>query len=320
MGTGYIAAEFAKDLALLEDADLVAVASRDTADASRFAAAHGVPRSYGTYGELLADPDIDAVYIATIQSAHHDVTLLALQSGKPTLVEKPFTVNAEQAFDVISAAQKGGVFLMEAMWTRFVPHIVDLRMLLSAGGLGDVRTVIVDHADRVEDGSQRIFDPLRAGGALLDLGVYCVSFASMVLGSPSQIAAVGCLTNGVDSQTSAVLSHANGSQAVLTTSLEAKGTNRAAIIGTEARVEIDGKFYVPSSFSVIWPDGRTERHGYTRIGQGLRYQAHEVARCVRAGLVESPAMPLLETLQIMRTMDQIRSQIGVVYPDDHRQG
>ena len=320
IGTGYIASEFAGDLRLLVDAEVIAVASRDAERADNFAKEFGIPRHYVGYEGLVNDPDVDAVYIATIQSTHRDNALLAIEAGKPVLVEKPFTLNSEQARDVVAAARAKGVFLMEAMWTRFVPHIVEIRQLLATDALGDVRTLIADHGQPYpNDPSLRIFDQRRGGGALLDLGVYCVSLASMIFGAPTHITAVSDSSfPGVDGQTSILLQYRGGQQSVLTTSMEAKGTNRAAVIGTEARLEIDSVFYAPSSFTLVRPDGTADRHPYTRVGQGLRYQAAEVARCLQAGLFESPSMPLDETIEIMSTMDQVRAQIGLVFPQDRR--
>ncbi len=200
----------------------------------------------------------------------------------------------------------------------FLPHMVEIRELLAAGVLGQVRTVTADLGARFPpDAESRVFAPALGGGALLDLGVYPVSFAWMVLGAPTAITAVGNQTvTGVDAQTSIIFQYAGGSHAVLTTTLEAEGANRATIIGTAARIEVDPVFLRPSSFSLVYPDGTTNRHEHTSVGIGLRYEAAEVARCVRAGLPESPAMPLDESVQIMETLDEIRRQIGLIYPEE----
>ena len=207
---------------------------------------------------------------------------------------------------------------MEAMWTRFLPHVVEIRGLLADGALGDVRTVLADHGQRfVPDPDHRIFAPELGGGALLDLGVYPVSFASLVLGTPTRISAVSDPAfTGVDGQTSMVLRDDDGRHAVLTTTSLAVTPNRAAIVGTDARIEVDPVFYRPVSFDLVRRDGTVERHEHPRVGHGLRYQAAEVARCVRAGLTESPGMPLDETVAILTTLDEVRRQIGLRYPQE----
>jgi predicted dehydrogenase len=317
LGAGRIAAAMVTDLALLDDVQVVAVASRrDVGSAQRFAAEHGVARAYGSYEELVADDSVDAVYVSPIHPLHHDAALLAIQAGRATLVEKPFTMDATEARELVDAARARGVFLMEAMWARFVPHMVRVRELLAEGALGDVRLVVADHCQWfAEDPGNRLFDPTQGGGALLDLGIYPVSFASMVLGTPDGITAVSTPAfTGVDGTTSMVLSYDGGAQSVLTTTLAAAGPNRAAIVGTEARIEIDPTFYVPSAFTLTRRDGSVERWDEPRVGHGLRHEAAEVMRCVRAGRLESEVLPLDETVAIMATLDEVRRQIGLVYP------
>jgi predicted dehydrogenase len=205
---------------------------------------------------------------------------------------------------------------MEAMWTRFLPHMCAVRDVLAAGTLGDVVTVTADHGQWfVADAEHRVFAPALGGGALLDLGVYPVSLASMVLGAPDVVTARSSKAfTGVDAQTSVILDHPGGAQAVLTTTLLARSPTRAAIVGTDARLEIDTVWYQPSSFTVISRDEQVlQRYDKPRTGNGLRYQATELVRCLRAGETESPVMPLDETLAVMRTMDEIRRQIGLTY-------
>jgi predicted dehydrogenase len=234
-----------------------------------------VPRRHASYAALVNDDDVDVVYVATPHPSHAETALLAIEAGKHVLVEKPFTLNAAEARAVVEAARARGVFCMEAMWTRFLPHVARIRELLAAGALGDIRTVIADHGQWFErDAAHRLFAPALGGGALLDLGVYPVSFASMVLGTPSRVTAVGDLAfTGVDAQTSMLLQYDGGAHAVLTTTLEAVGTTRAAIIGTEGRIEVDRRFYGPTTFSLIRRDG-------SRDGEVERYdEPHEAAAC-----------------------------------------
>jgi predicted dehydrogenase len=319
IGTGGIATSFATDLVLMPDASLVAVGSRDPSTADEFGARFDVPHRHGSYAELVNDPDVDAVYVATPHPGHHDAALAAIIAGKAVLVEKPFTMNANEASSLIDAARSRGVFLMEAMWARWLPHMVRVRELLAAGALGDVRVVIADHNQWFErDPSFRLFDPALGGGALLDLGIYPVSFASMVFGAPARVTAVSDrAVTGVDATTSAILQYDGGAHAMVSTSLEVAGPNRAAIVGTEARIEIDAVFYAPTTFTLIGRDGTVlERFDQRHDGRGMQHEAAEVMRCMRAGELESDVLPLDETLAIMETLDEIRRQIGLVYPNE----
>jgi predicted dehydrogenase len=319
IGTGGIAARFAADLRLLDEAELVAVGSRSQAAADSFGEQFGAARRHPSYADLVADPDVEAVYVSTPHPGHHDATVLALEAGKAVLCEKPFMINAREADHVIGLARQRGLFLMEAMWTRFLPHMVRVRQLLDSGVLGEIRTVHADHGQWFEpDPSHRLFDPALGGGALLDLGVYPVSFASFVLGDPARVTAVSDPAfTGVDGQTSVLLQYPDGAHAVLTTTLWAAGPNRAAVVGTRGRIEIDGTWYAPTTFTVLSRDDQVvERYQVPRVGHGLRYQAAEVARCVRAGRTESAVMPLDETSTIMATMDEVRRQIGLAYPGE----
>src|SRR5919202_3006750 len=247
IGTGGIAATFTDDLQLLPDAEVVAVGSRSQQSADEFAAAHGVERAHPTYEGLLTDGEVAVVYVATPHPWHHPVAMQALAGGKPVLVEKPFTMTGDEAQDVADAARRTGTFCMEAMWAWFNPHLVRVREVLAAGELGEITTVLADHGQWfAEDRDSRLFAPELGGGALLDLGIYPVSFASMVLGSPTRVTgrATSAFT-GVDAQTSVLLEHAGGAHAVLTTTLRAVSPITAAVVGTEGRLEIDGPWYAP---------------------------------------------------------------------------
>ena len=228
------------------------------------------------------------------------------------LVEKPFTMNADEAREVVPVARETGLFAMEAMWTRFLPHVAVIRKWLADGVLGDIVTVTADHGQWfAEDPAFRLFAPELGGGALLDLGIYPVSFASMVLGPPSRIVAIGDPAfTGVDAQTSMLFGYDGGAQALLTCTLRAKSPTRAAIVGTKARIEVDGDFYAPTAVSLITRYGEPTRVESEHEGRGLRHQADEVARRLAAGEVESPLMPLDETISIMATMDAVLEQIA----------
>lgn len=316
LATGGIAHSFARDLTLLPDAELVAVGSRTQQGADAFAAEFDVPHRHGSYAELAADPDVDVIYVSTPHPGHCAATLESIGGGKAVLVEKPFAMDAGETRQMIDAARSAGVFLMEAMWTRFLPHIVRIREILAAGTLGEIAYLTAEHGQWFpRDPEHRLFAPSLGGGALLDLGIYPVSFAHLVLGAPARVTAVSePAFTGVDATTSMVLQYAGGAHAVLTTSLAAASDNPAAIYGSEARLEIDGWFYTPGSFRVIARDGtELERFETPPQGRGMQHQAAEVGRCLRAGLTESPLLPLDETLAIMLTLDEVRAQIGLDY-------
>ncbi|GEA85817.1 MAG: Gfo/Idh/MocA family oxidoreductase [Cellulomonas sp.] len=317
LGAGRIAGAFADAVTQHTRAQLVAVGSRHRDRAERFATAHGIPTTHLGYEALVEDPQVDAIYVATPHSEHLEHALLAIRAGKHVLVEKAFTRNAAEAEQVFTAAREAGVFVMEAMWTRFLPHVAALHQVIDAGEIGEIVNVTADHGQLMAfDPTSRLYDPALAGGALLDLGVYPVSFAHDLLGAPDAVLAAGTLTEtGVDGQVSIVLSYGARTQATLSTTLWAKTPTVALISGTEGSIEVAGPFYTPTSFQVTRVDGR--RWTFEQPGaKGLQYEAAEVARRVAAGDVESPRMSWQGTLEVMRTLDEVRRQIGVVYPGE----
>jgi predicted dehydrogenase len=317
MATGGIAHTFATDLRdHVPDAELVAVGSRAQATADAFADEFDIPHRHGTYAALAADPDVDAIYVSPPHPFHRDAAMLAIEAGKAVLLEKPFTMDLASSTELVDAARSAGVLLVEAMWTRFLPTMARVREILAAGTLGEITYLTAEHGQWFpSDPNHRLFAPSLGGGALLDLGIYPVSFAHMVLGEPSRITAVSDPAfTGVDATTSVILQYPSGAHAVLTTSLAAASNNPAAIYGTEARLELDGWFYTPTSFGVVARDGTVlESYDPPDGGRGMEYEAIEVGRCLREGLTESPLMPLAETLAVMGTMDEIRHQIGLDY-------
>ena len=316
IGTGGIAKAFARDLSYFNSHIVQAVGSRSLEKASDFALEFPGCASYGSYEDLVADPMIDAVYVATPHPQHVANTILALNAGKPVLCEKPFAVNAVEAQAMVAAARENGVPLLEAMWTRFLPHIATVRELLNSGVIGQIVSVEADHGQYlINHENPRLTEPDLAGGALLDLGIYPVSFAHMVLGKPDRITASGVLTaKGVDGQTSAILDYKNGAQAVVTTTLITGTPCRATIAGTLGRIEIDRTFYNPASMRVVMQDGTTTEYPNTYKGHGLREQAAELERMVRNAEIESPLLTHQMSIQIMQTLDEIRNQIGLRYP------
>jgi predicted dehydrogenase len=312
IGTGGIAETFAADLMFTDSGRAAAVGSRHLHSANRFADEFDIPNRHASYEALVTDPEVDVVYVATPHPVHHANALLALRAGKPVLVEKAFTMNAAEAEELVAVARAEGLFLMEAMWTRFLPHIAEIRRLLAEGALGDIVTVTADHGQWfAKDPDFRLFAPELGGGALLDLGVYPVSFASMVLGKPDRIVSlIDPAFTGVDGQTSMLFGYASGAQAVLTCTSSAKSPTRGAIVGTDARIEIDGDFYAPTSFTLISRTGERTYFDSQTEGKGLWHEAEAVARCLREGLLESPLMPLDESVSIMQTMDAVLAQFS----------
>lgn len=328
LGTGLVASIFTSDLRLSPDAEIHAVASRRPGGAKEFCQTYGVPKAYDSYEELVADPEIDLVYVAVPHSAHFESARLAIEAGKPTLVEKPFTINAAEAEHLIQAASKKKVFLMEAMWSRFLPHMIEIRKLVADGAIGEVRTVLADFGLRFDPNHQehRLYDPALGGGALLDLGVYSASFVVSFLGADLTIRALATKTaTGVDSELSAVIRDEEGRHGVVTTSLSAELSSRGLIAGTKGRIEIGYSFNGPADFEVVTlgdgnPAPTSARHTHSgRVeGKGMRFQAEEAARCVSDGMLESPIMPHDLTLRVMRAMDEMRLQTGISYAADDR--
>jgi predicted dehydrogenase len=316
---GWIAGQFAGALHRHSKSRVVAVGSSSADRAKEFAARYGVERAYGSYEALVADQDIDAVYVASPHSHHFEQARMALLAGKPVLVEKAFTQNAAQASALIDLARESGLLLVEAMWSRFLPHYDIVRQLLADGTLGEVQTVISDHGQHFElEPSHRLLNPALAGGALLDLGIYPISFTSFVLGAPEEIQATGTMTStGVDAQVSAVL-RTGRAHGIISTTQTAASPTTASISGTAGRVEIAGPFYQPQAVRFTDLAGNTlETTPDSVVGhEGLVYQAAHFAELLTAGATDSPLLPLGETLSIMRTMDEIRRQIGLVYPNE----
>ena len=310
IGTGAIAAAWVEDMRMTDSGTVVAVGSRKLETAERFADRWNIRGRHGSYEALTLDAGVDAVYVATPHPLHSPCAQLALRAGKPVLVEKPFTVDAGEAEALVALARSAGVFLMEAMWTRWLPHIVEIRRLLAERALGDIVSVTADHGQWfAPDSDFRRFALELRSGALADLGVYPVSFASMVLGAPERI--VSLITPapaGGDDVTSMVFSYPSGAHALLNCTLLGKSPTRGSIVGTDARIEIDGDFYRPSSFTLISREGTQTRFEVPHEGWGLRHQSDEVARCLEQGLLESPVMTLDESISVMATMDAVRAQ------------
>ena len=315
LGPGGIAQAFAKDLTFIHGHTIAAVGSRSLENAQKFSAQFG-GTAYGSYEELVADPSVDAIYVATPHPAHHDNVILALNAGKPVLCEKPFAVNAKQAQSMVDAASRKSVALMEAMWARFLPHYAKVREIVESGVLGPILSIHADHGQRLADqGITRLIEPELAGGALLDLGIYPVSFAHMILGNPSEITSQAVMTEkGVDAQTSMIFKYDSGAQAVLTTTMIEQTPCRAVVAGLNGWLEIDRTFYNPSAMRVVLNNGTVTEYPNSYNGHGLREQAEIFKQLVRSGKLESDILTWTDTVDIMKSLDTVRAQIGLKYP------
>ncbi len=316
-GPGAIATGFATGLAELGDAPLVGVGSRSIDRAREFAGRFGAPNAHGSYEELAADPDVDIVYVATVQSRHMDDTIMFLEAGKHVLCEKPFAINEAQGRRMIDTAKANGVFVMEALWSRFLPAYVAMREVIASGEIGEPTFVDADFGFRRPfDPTHRLFDLAQGGGCLLDLGIYPIHLAQMVLGVPTTIRGTGHIgKSGVDECTVGALGFANGAVAVVKSAINTAMPTTARVCGTEGFIEVPTMMHCPDSITVQRGSERREVSAPI-VGQGLKYQAVEVQRCVAEGLLESPVMPHADTLSLARTMDAIRADIGMKYPGE----
>jgi predicted dehydrogenase len=314
LAPGAIAHDFVSTMHRNTDQRVHAVASRTATRAAAFAAAHGIPRHYGAYQQLVDDPEIDVVYVAAPHSEHRNLALLAIAAGKHVLIEKPIALDAAQAIEIADAARAAGVFAMEAMWSRYLPQASVIAELLDAGELGDVKLVTVNLGWKNEfDPTSRMYDPALGGGAMLDAGVYSLWFSQFVLGVPSSVRAAGILApTGVDVQAAATLDFGGRAQASITTSILIDTPGLATIEGTAASLRFDGSFVFPAAFHVVaggetraWsdPTAPTGR-------DGLAWEATALAAFVAEGRTESPLHSLDDSISLMRTIDEVRAQVG----------
>ena len=318
LATGGIAHAFTADLRTA-GLDVVAVGSRSAESARAFAEQYGIAHAHGSYEELVADPEVDIVYVASPHSHHLAHATLALEAGKHVLIEKAVTLDADEAMALRDLAAARGLLVMEAMWTRYLPHMVRVREIVAAGTLGEVRTVIADHTQRISDDPAHRLNALElGGGALLDLGIYPVSFAVDILGPIESARTVGRLAEtGADSDVAIAAVHAGGGLSSIATSSRAAGPNTAHVIGTDARIDIDRVWYTPTSFRVTATDG-TVIEDYTSAfaGRGMQFEALYAEHLLREGRTDSDLLPFDESITIMATLDDIRAQLGVVYPKE----
>ncbi|RXZ49428.1 Gfo/Idh/MocA family oxidoreductase [Agromyces fucosus] len=326
LAPGWIADLFVSAVHEHTDQRFVAVASRSAERARSFSAQHGIAKAYDSYEQLVADPEVDVVYIAAPQSEHLALGLLAIAAGKHVLVEKPMATTADEARVLVAAARSAGILLMEALWSRYLPQTSVVRALVRDGVLGDIRSIAADHGQAIPDyPHHRLHRRELGGGALLDLGIYPVQLDSMVLGAPTSITAIGgLLDTGVDAYSTLVLGHGPSVQSTLTTTLVVRTPSTAVIAGTAARLEMAGSFYMPTTLRLADNDGNAlvwnDPTGVTSMA-GLSWEATALARFVGQGRTESPVHTLDETVSILETLDEARQQLddaasGPARPDE----
>jgi predicted dehydrogenase len=318
VGPGRIAESVMGDFAHVPGARPVAVASRSADRAAEFAQRHGLERAHGSYADILIDPDVDVLYVATPHPQHHAIALAALDAGKALLVEKAFTATTAGAVEVVDRARERGVFVMEAMWTRFQPAVVRLRELVADGAIGEVRSVQADlGVAREYDPLDRLFALELGGGALLDLGVYVVSFAQMLLGAPDTVHVAGSLfPTGADAEAALLLGYEDGRTATLSTSLRYPTPGQARVFGTTGWIDVLPRFHHPRT--IVLHRGGAEPETITRLptGTGYAHELAEVTECLRAGRTESPVMPLADTLAVQAVLGQAADQLGIRHAED----
>ncbi|RNL50392.1 Gfo/Idh/MocA family protein [Arthrobacter oryzae] len=318
MGPGWIADLFTKALQAHTRQVVAAVGSRSLERSEAFAAQHGIASAYGSYEELAASDDVDVVYVATPHNFHHAAAVLALAAGKHVLIEKPIALNAAEARDIRDRAAAAGLMATEALWSFFLPKFDVARQVLESGTLGELTTVITEYGE-FYDPSNRIFDPALAGGPLLDLGTYPLALITSMLGEPSQVKAIGTdHTTGVNGQISAIMSFTGGAQAIVNTQLHNFTPTAASLVGRKATLNFDGMFNRPGGFAVNYPDGTVLRYDEPTGAHvdGLHFQAAAVARSIHAGDRGVPERPLSESITTMDVADEIRRQLGIVYPGE----
>jgi predicted dehydrogenase len=321
LACGKIAKKFAADLQHVEGAELTAVASRDAAKAKAFAEEFSAKQYFDSYEALVSCPDVDVIYVASPHSHHHEHTLLCLNHCKAVLCEKAFAINSRQAREMVELARTKKVFLMEALWSRFLPHYQKVQEMLAEGKLGMIRGILANFGFKpMSPVSPRLFDPALGGGSLLDIGIYPIFFAQSLLGKPDSILAkMDPTSTGVDEQCSMVFHYKSGQTATLFSTLASNLETDADIFGTEGRIRLTSRFYEPSATIQYYPgivSTRTEIPVDKEPGWGYQHEARHVQECLRLGLTESPVWSLDQTLDLMDTLDRVRAAIGLKYPVD----
>jgi predicted dehydrogenase len=317
LAPGHIARGFVSGLKVLEEAELYAVASRTYEKAEVFAQEFGFRKIYGSYAELVDDPDVDVIYVATPHHLHFENTLMCLQKGIPVICEKPFTINSKQLEILVKTARENKVFLMEAMWTRFLPGIHKTLELIEAGHIGKIKILNADFGFKADfKAESRLFDPFLGGGSLLDIGIYPVFLSLLLLGYPKEIQAVAVkASTGVDESVSISLSYESGALAILHCTFTTYTTTDANIYGDKGKIQIKQQWFRPSTILISRHNEDEVEMPFPSRANGYEYEAEEVMSCLNQGLTESKLMGLDFSIQLMKLLDAIRKKCGIVYPD-----
>jgi predicted dehydrogenase len=322
LGCGRIARKFAADLALVRDAKLTAVGARQLENAQAFAKEFPVSHVHGSYEDLVADSEVDVIYVASPHALHREHTLLCLNHKKAVLCEKAFALNLRQAKEMVDASQKNRVFLMEALWSKFLPQYQKVQELIAAGELGEIKNMLVNFAFiPLPPVPSRLYDPALGGGSLLDIGIYNVFMVLSILGRPDFIeASMTPSPEGVDEQCAVLFKYKNGAMAQLFSSLLTNLGTEADIGGTKSRIRLTARYYAPSA-SIELFTGREDSKQIIPVhkepGSGYQFEARHVGECLRKGLIESPVMSHGDSLLIMETLDRIRAAAGIHYAADN---
>ncbi len=321
LGCGRIARKFASDLQLAQDAKLVAVGSRSKQNAESFCSEFPVQYAHDSYESLVANPEVDVIYIATPHNLHYENTLLCLNNNKAVLCEKPFAMNAHQTKEMIRVAKEKKVFLMEALWTKFLPHYIKMQEMISQDKLGEIKSVLINFGFKpIEPIPARLYDPALGGGTIMDIGIYNVFMAMSVLGKPDNIEAVMTSAyTGVDEQCAVTFQYKNNVLAQLFSTFSSNLATEAEINGTEGRIRLTSRFYAPDS-TIEYYSGRPDSKEIIPVekenGWGYQYEARHVNDCLRKGLTESPVVSHADTISLMETLDAIRKKAGICYDSD----
>ena len=322
LGAGNIAKKLAADIALIDNAQLVAVGSRSKEKATQFAREFAIPHIHDSYEDLAKDPEVDVIYVATPHSHHHENTLMCLENNKAVLCEKAFAVNYRQAKEMVEKARQKKLFLMEAMWTKFLPHYNKMKSIVDSGQLGDISSVLINFGFKPRTPvPARLFDPALAGGTILDIGVYNVFIAMSVLGRPDEIeASMTPASTGIDEQCSVLFKYKSGAMAQLFSSFVAHLPTEADINGSDGRLRLTHRFYAPESTLEFYPEKMDSKQQVLfdgpQQGWGYQYEVKHVCECLEKGMKESDVMTLDNTLEMMRVLDEIRKKAGIRYEAD----
>ncbi|MFQ3212621.1 MAG: putative dehydrogenase [Marivirga sp.] len=317
IGTGKIAAQMAEAIKLVPDATPYAIGSRRIESANNFAQKHHFNKAYGSYESMLCDEQIDLVYVATPHNLHFENTMLALDHGKHVLCEKPFGVNSNEVEQMIASAKEKKLFLMEAMWSRFMPHIQQIKALINQGEIGPIKLLRSDfNMYPPFNAESRLFNKSLIGGSLMDIGIYPVFLALYILGQPKRIQAMaGIGAAGVDYQVAMSFEYDNEIMAMLSSSMVSRGGINASIEGEKGSIILENPWHIPSNFTVKYGDGSTKKFEYKHTGNGYHYELQEVINCLNAGKVQSDKMSWGDSLELIEVLDEIRKKAGIFYPE-----